>query len=104
MSHPPEPTSEQCEQRARVEHEGRVYHACWYPQMGGYGSKCLVEKGESQDEDGCFEAWVWHDGEFPFSAGDAHPHGPARLHHCSAEQFVEFGQWVTSLPATRRDR
>jgi hypothetical protein len=99
---PPEPTSEQCTKNAlikwRDEYCGTELtgFACWYPQMGGYGAHCVIEPGgrdARHPEDGadrCFEAWVWHDGEFPF--GDEQK--PAHLHHCLAGQFVTFGQTV----------
>ncbi len=106
MTHPPEPTAEQCNQNAQVEDfEGRRAYACWYPQMGGYGSRAVVLPGDppdAYDDDPmppCFEAYVWHDGEFPFSDADA-GRTPAHLHHCSAAQFVAFGQWVLGLVPT----
>jgi hypothetical protein len=55
--------------------------------MDGYWAKCLVEP-----LDGCFNCYVWHDGEFPF--GDRAPVG---LHHCDADQLIRFGQFVNSL-------
>lgn len=79
---------------ASVEWDGagriRKGFACWYPQMGGYVGKCVVEPMGGPDD--CFEAFVWHDGEFPFSTeyGDR----VAVLHHCSAAQFVKFGQGI----------
>ena len=88
-----EPTAEQCRDNEVVAGpRGEPAFACWYPQMGGYVAKCVVVPGEP-DEDGgsCFDARVWHDGEFPF--GDE---APRVLHHCSARQFVEFGQLVLS--------
>ncbi len=60
--------------------------ACRYPSMGGYTSKCWVVFGANS----CFEAYVWHDGEFAF--GDEHK--PTVLHHCNARQFVSFGQLI----------
>lgn len=90
-ANPPEPTGEQCSSNARIEWEGRSLFACYYPQMGGYGAKCLVEP-----LGGCFDVWIWHDGAFPFSDDD--DRGPVRhLHHCDANQFVRFGEWVNSL-------
>lgn len=41
-----------------------------------------------------FEAFVWHDGEFPFSEAGR---SPTHLHHCGAEQFITFGQFVRSI-------
>jgi hypothetical protein len=97
---PPEPTPEQCSTHARIEHGGHTYFACWYPQMGGYVGKCLVLVYTSQDEPverPCFDAYVWHDGEFPFSDARGTSLKPARLHHCGADQFIEFGQHVQSF-------
>lgn len=62
--------------------------ACWYPRMGGYVGMCVVQPGDGPEA--CFEAFVWHDGEFPFSGGET----MAILHHCNAKQFVEFGNDV----------
>ena len=64
--------------------------------MGGYGAHCMVEPSTSED---CFEAYVWHDGEFPFS--DESGGSPVRLHHCLAEQFVNFGNFVASVSVSR---
>jgi hypothetical protein len=91
-----EPTSEQCSHRDEVEipwgDKTTKAYACWYPQMGGYGARCLVVP---LDSGGCFDAYVWHDGEFPFSEVGT---DPAVLHHCDPAQFVEFGQWAATLP------
>jgi len=65
--------------------------------MGGYVGRCVVEPGG----DGCFECFVWHDGEFPFSDDDGCNtrgcDGPFVLHHCSAKQFIKFGQLVDRI-------
>ena len=96
MSELPEPTSEQCSNHSRIEHDGLVYFACWYPQMGGYVGKCLVRGG---GPDSCFDCYVWHDGEFPFGEGSYSGRtNPIVVHHCLADQFINFGQWVKSLP------
>lgn len=80
------PTAEQCSTGALVPvGDGRTGMAIWYPQMGGYvGAAVVVAQG------GCFDAYVWHDGGFPF----ADETGPTRLHHCSPLQFIEFGKAV----------
>jgi hypothetical protein len=94
-----QPTPEQCEQNAYlgVSTRGQKLFACWYPQMGGYVSRCVVafwpDKEPNKEEDDCFEAYVWHDGDFPFHGDEL----PARLHHCSAEQFVAFGEAVRKM-------
>jgi hypothetical protein len=88
---PPAPTPEQCSSKASIQFAGRTLTAAWYPQMGGSGSACLIEK----DSSGCFDVWVWHDGEFPFGEGDERE--PAFLHHCDPEQFIRFGELVRSI-------
>ena len=98
VKQPQEPTPEQCSSGARVEDwNGQPTYACWYPQMGGYVGKCVVAFSPGGDNTGtydyCFEAWVWHDGEFPFSEGEWR--GPVKeLHHCMPSQFVAFGNFV----------
>jgi hypothetical protein len=84
-----EPTAGQCSAKEVLERTGeRVTFACWYPQMGGYVGKCVVEL----DASGCFDAHVWHDGEFPFDGGE-----PRVVHHCDAEQFIRFGELVRDM-------
>jgi hypothetical protein len=92
MNTPPKPTAEQVNAHASITFEGRTLHAACYPQMGGYGGYCWIGK----DGSGCFDVWIWHDGEFPFG-GHPGDRGPIELHHCAAEQFVEFGTWVMGL-------
>lgn len=93
MNHPHEPTPEQCSANARLPaFDDRPAFACWYPQMGGYVGKAVVVVGEG----GCFDAFVWHDGTFPFN-GEYHDGNPARLHHCSPDQFIEFGNAVKRM-------
>lgn len=82
-----EPTAEQCSSNARVEQDGKRLFAAWYPQMGGYVGRCWIELCG-----GCFEVYIWHDGEFPISGGN-----PTILHHCDAEQFIRFGETVRRL-------
>lgn len=91
---PEEPTALQCTNRESV---GDGAWACWYPQMGGYGAKCVVI---DEKNGGCFEAWVWHDGCFPFP-GDDPERSPTRLHHCDAAQFIRFGEFVRHVVARR---
>lgn len=98
MNGPDDPTHEQCSSHAEIVlPDGRTGWAAWYPQMGGYASHCVVVPGA-----GCFDIYVWHDGDFPFgddaTNGWGDPRGPAELHHCSAEQFVGFGEFLASLP------
>lgn len=87
---PREPSTEECESRTEIE-PGRF--ACWYPQMvGGYSGKAVVEIVSE-----CFDCYVWHDGEFPFTEDSSGGCGPFRLHHCGADQFIEFGEFVEGL-------
>ena len=85
-----EPTADECSANAQL---GPELWASWYPQMGGYGGKAVLHIWPDTTNNECFEAWVWHDGEFPFSEGGQHP---AHIHHCMAEQFVTFGEFVLS--------
>ena len=110
--YPKEPTAEQCSKREQVEDFNSCKaFACWYPQMGGYVGKAVVvlegglragaflSGGDREQEDGCFNAFVWHDGEFPF--GGEGDRNPARIHHCMPSQFVEFGELVQCLQSGR---
>ncbi len=103
---PPCPTDEQIAANAPIRwHDGfkaREGFACWYPQMGGYVGRCVVvlepTSGPPPDEP-CFTAYVWHDGEFPFTGESGRK--PVVLHHCGADQFVDFGELVASKAAER---
>lgn len=91
-----EPTGDECNANAVLyeDADGVRGVACWYPQMGGYVGKAIIEVGRG---DGCFEVYVWHDGEFPFSDESAPGESPAHLHHCMAEQFIRLGELVLRL-------
>ena len=67
-----------------------------YPQMGGYCAKSTIifSRLTSDEEPGCFDADIWHDGQWPFDGEKVGRQGPSHLHHCSAEQFIEFGMLV----------
>jgi hypothetical protein len=69
--------------------------------MGGYVGRCVVLLGGSVDQNGnpggCFDAFVWHDGDFPF--GD---YAPIELHHCDPEQFIQFGQAVLNAQRVQK--
>lgn len=85
----PEPTADQCSANARFElASGRVGYATWWPQMGGYVGRCIVVVG------GCFEVFVWHDGEFPFSGLNDRQRGrtPIHIHIDDPGQWVRFGE------------
>jgi len=97
----PQPSSNQCTKKEIVfENDWKVGYACWYPQMGGYSSVAVaifdkewVLYDHGSTEGGCIDVYVWHDGEFPFSNGE----NPTRVHHCSPEQFVAFGQFLEKI-------
>jgi hypothetical protein len=94
------PTGDECSSHASIEIGGRTAWAAWYPQMGGYTAPCWVEVWPDDDRKGfCFDVYVWHDGEFPFGGenDEENKDDPVCLHHCSAQQFVDFGTWVRSL-------
>lgn len=90
------PTADQCNGNEQLEPiRGMSCWAAWYPQMGGYAARCIIRDCGS----GCFDVYVWHDGEFPFSdespwVDDAEP---VILHHCNPGQFVRFGVTVKEL-------
>lgn len=77
--------------------DGRTGTACWYPQMGGYVGVAVVLDPSGSDDD-CFDVLVWHDGDFPFSEDDR---PPRELHHCLADQFIQFGQFLNRLAESR---
>lgn len=89
MNNAKRPTGEQCEQTAELSREaGRVCFATYhYPQMGGYCAPSIVSTGGIGE---CFDAEIWHDGQFPFGE----EREPVKLHHCCAAQFIEFGLLV----------
>lgn len=97
-----EPTGEQCTNGEQMpDINGMKAFALWYPQMGGYVAKCVVAFHDENDDnsDRCFEAYVWHNGEFPFNKGE----NPAKLHHCSANQFIDFGEAVKYFQNGNKD-
>jgi len=66
--------------------------------MGGSVGKSVVFFcRDDNDEDGCVEVLVWHGGEFPFSDGE----NPRELHHCVADQFIEFGKFLKKRGRSR---
>lgn len=113
---PREPTSEECSSNAFTE-DGI---AIWYPQMGGYVSKCIILYPDKDDDAPCTDVYVWHDGAFPFSdqgqseaercwcwcedcpccedsADQKRKRNPVRLHHCLIGQFEIFGKRAEEL-------
>ena len=92
----PEPTSDDCTAHTRFDTYLGAAYALWYPQMGGYVGKALAIPSIGDPTfpgDPCFDVYVWHDGEFPFSGvgGWRKDDIPIRIHHCSGHQFVKFG-------------
>lgn len=86
------PTADQCDKNVVVyRRDGVTGYAMWYPQMGGYVGMAVVFIGNNAGA--CFDALVWHDGNFPFDDGQ----NPAWLHHCQPEQFISFGETVKAL-------
>lgn len=108
--------------------KGEVRYATYaYPQMGGYCARSVITfskvtgamGAEGQEDPGCFNAEVWHDGEWPFGGDKVgrvtgkcdscqYPYeyeaGPSFLHHCSAEQFVDLGLLVLELQQKHQKR
>jgi hypothetical protein len=88
----PEPTSDQCSNNARFElGDGRIAYATWWPQMGGYVGRCIVVVG------GCFDVYVWHDGEFPFKGDGPRGQNPVKIHVDDPEQWVRFGEQLDAF-------
>ena len=96
-----EPTGDQCNSNEKigVSSDGHWHlYACWYPQMGGYCGAAIIAVEPGARPGSCFEVYVWHDGEFPFNDDDDMGRGPVRhLHHCMAEQFINFGETVLKI-------
>lgn len=102
------PTPEECTTNARAivqtKHGPRSMVAAWYPQMGGYVGRAWLDLhvcvGVSTDgvDDG-FDVYVFHDGEVPFQDDRS----PVYLRHCSARQFVAFGELVGRLSVEPHD-
>ncbi|MCW6003883.1 hypothetical protein K1W54_04705 [Micromonospora sp. CPCC 205371] len=82
-----EPTSEQCSANTRFDlGNGQVAYATWWPQMGGYVGKCLVVVG------GCFDVYIWHDGQFPFRGEGPRSGQPVKIHLDDPDQWIRFGE------------
>jgi len=95
------PTYEEIKNHKVIDFGDVKWTACWYPQMGGYVAKAWASLSSSeQKETSCFEVCVYHDGEFPFDESTpGAPGNPAYLHHCSADQFIKFGNFLKTLAA-----
>jgi hypothetical protein len=97
-----EPTHEECAARAEVRlTDDLTGRAAYYPQMGGYVSRCVVVM-----DHGCVDVYVWHNGDFPFSGHDSwgEAQSPAVLHHCDGGQFIRFGEFVADLQGEEAER
>jgi len=95
---PRKPTADECSRNQLIQESAtEVFRAIWYPQMGGYVGRAVIvfTKPEFAPPNACFDVYVWHDGEFPFHEDEER--NPSRVHHCMAEQFVEFGKTVSEL-------
>lgn len=92
------PTAEQCITGERL---GDGMFACWYPQMGGYVSKCIVMIND--EHSGCFEAYIWHNGDFPIS-DDCSTDSISHIHHCEADQFIKFGNFIKNHQQSRLNK
>ena len=98
-----EPAAAQCSANAPVTAGGRTGFACWYPSMGGYAAKAIVlhEDDDCTEEthgDCGIDVAIWHNGDFPFSGEFTDvPSNPVVLHHCSAADFIHFGELVARL-------
>lgn len=94
--HPPMPTAEECEKQTQGAWNGFTTLACWYPQMGGYVARAVairpIVNPEVDPASSCVDVFIWHDGDFPFEG-----RAPLRMHHCSAEQFITFGETLTAF-------
>lgn len=97
MKAPREPTSEECATNAEVD-GGR---ACWYPSMGGYvGHAVAIEQKRDDGYVGCWDIYVWHDGEFPFAGEGEYGRSPTLIHHCDPTDFIRFGRLIESFGET----
>jgi hypothetical protein len=73
-----------------------------YPQIGGYGVCAIAvptptrsQPGvDNAPEDWCFDVLLFTDGEF--TSDDV----GFELHHCSARQFIAFGETIGLLAKT----
>lgn len=91
-----EPTADMCTRRARLQmSDGRPGYAAWWPQMGGYAGKSIIVV----DDDGCFDVYVWHDGDFPFNGDGPYREtpNPRLLHISDGGQFIAFGEFLNEL-------
>lgn len=99
----PYPTNDQCSNNEVVfDCNGRIGHAFWTPQAGGYRGKSVAvfDKGwksyaSGSAEGGCIDIYIWHDGEFPYDDEDGRE--PVEFHICDPEQFITFGEKLKTI-------
>ena len=92
-----EPTAEQCDQNSVLLRDGnRMAYATWYPRIGGVAAKAIVQflRTSLEADDECFDVLLWNDKHSPFNVDDS---GLIVLHHCSAAEFVNFGNKVIAM-------
>lgn len=106
---PTEPTADQCDRNDPVPGPYPFpAYALWYPQMGGYASKCVAVPEDSppldedEETDPCWTVHVWHDGDFPFHPENGDTRPSTELHHCSAQQFIDFGNQLMACRTPHR--
>ena len=89
-----EPTYEEVNKKAiRILPDGSKEYCMWFPQLGGYHAKMVILVMPTEEEyANCIDAYVWHNGDFPFSEEPGYPVNPRELHICDAEQWIDFGK------------
>ena len=90
-----EPTATQCRDREKVMHDGIEYTAFWHFQWGGYCGRALLSVMKSSD---CFDVYVWHDGDFPYS-----DELPKKYHYCGIDQVRDFCKFVERKQKEKRN-
>lgn len=94
------PTSEQCGKNLTETIEGKELIAFWHPQWGGYHGKAWLHR----HEEGCFDVYVWHDGDFPYE-----DKGPEKYHYCNSLQLRQMadladGDYIEELRVRAEQR
>lgn len=97
-SPPPCPTPVECHLHERVERDGRVFVACYWPEAQdgetGLARAWISPRTENEvvDPPRDFDAWVWREGETE----------PRSIVGCSSEDFVAFAAWLSSTVGRSR--
>ena len=93
------PSDDQCSEHAVLSNsDTEITYADWHPQIGGYGSPCVVQfdKISGCQRPGCFEVHNFHDGEFPTDQiADV-------KHYCDAGQMIDFALTVLEKQVAHR--